>query len=267
MTDYAVGDIHGCLPALERMLDRVGFSPSRDCLWSVGDLINRGPDSLGTLRYFERLGNATKVVLGNHDLHLLAAVFGGHGVRSKDTIGPILEAEDADRLVGWLRHQRVMEYDANRDLAMVHAGLPHVWSVDAAQRYARELEAVIQGPEAEAFFREMYGNEPGRWDDGLAGVARWRLITNYFTRMRFIAADGTLDLATKETGTDGPAGYAPWFQYERPDQTRVVFGHWAALNGATNSDRYIGLDTGCVWGGRLSLMNLDTGERLYEPGR
>lgn len=263
MTDYAIGDIQGCYERLRDVLDKVDFSPSRDRLWVAGDLINRGPSSLATLRYIESLGDSAVVVLGNHDLHLLAVSMGGHQTRRKDTLSDILDAPDHDRLVYWLRQQKLCVHDAARNLVMTHAGLPHVWSVSQAMDCAREVEAVIRGDAAEEYFTHIYGNQPERWDDRLQGMDRWRVITNYFTRMRFIAEDGTLELAAKETVDSAPEGFEPWFYFPRNDDVRVVFGHWAALEGKTGSDRFIGLDTGCVWGGALTMMNLDTGEKIH----
>ncbi len=263
MTDYAIGDIQGCYDRLLDVLSTIGFSPSRDRLWVAGDLINRGPSSLATLRYIESLDGAAEVVLGNHDLHLLAVALGGKPLKGKDTLADILEAPDRDRLLEWLRQQKLCVYDADRDLLMSHAGLPHIWSVEEALGYAKEVGAVIRGPEARYYFEHMYGNVPERWQPDLAGMDRWRIITNYFTRMRFIAGDGTLELTTKETVDKAPEGFAPWFTFPRSGQTRILFGHWAALEGNTNSDRYIGLDTGCVWGGLLTVMNLDTGEKTH----
>ena len=263
MTDYAIGDIQGCYDRLRDVLAKVDFSPSRDRLWVAGDLINRGPSSLETLRYIESLGASAEVVLGNHDLHLLAVALGGHETRRKDTLADILEAPDYDRLVDWLRQQSLCIHDPARNLVMAHAGLPHIWSVDQAMRCAREVEEVIRGHGAEDYFTHMYGNQPECWDEGLAGMDRWRVITNYFTSMRFIAGDGTLELTTKESADSAPEGFAPWFRYPRGDDTRVVFGHWAALEGNTGVDRFIGLDTGCVWGGALTMMNLDSGEKIH----
>ncbi|MBB5319782.1 symmetrical bis(5'-nucleosyl)-tetraphosphatase [Marinobacter oulmenensis] len=262
MTDYAVGDIQGCYERLQDLVDKAGFSPSRDRLWFAGDLINRGPSSLAALRYAEGLGDSARVVLGNHDLHLLAVALGGHKLRRKDTLQSILDAPDCDHLLHWLRQQRLCIHDAGRNLLVAHAGVPHIWGVEKAMACAREVEAVIQGPDAEDYFRQMYGNEPACWRDDLSGMERWRAITNYFTRMRFIAEDGTLELSAKESADKAPEGYAPWFRFPRPDSTRVVFGHWAALVGQTGSDQFIGLDTGCVWGNELTLMNLDTGETI-----
>lgn len=263
MTDYAIGDIQGCYERLRDVLAKVDFSPSRDRLWVAGDLINRGPSSLETLRYIESLGDSAVVVLGNHDLHLLAVALGGHAPKRKDTLHDILDAQDCDRLLQWLRHQNFCVHDQKRNFVMAHAGIPHIWSVEDAVSYAREVEAVIRSDQAEYYFTHMYGNEPERWDPGLSGMDRWRMITNYFTRMRFIAEDGTLELATKESAGNAPEGYAPWFQFPRQDDVRVIFGHWAALEGNTGSDRFIGLDTGCVWGGVLTMMNLDTGEKIH----
>lgn len=262
MTDYAIGDIQGCYEPLRRALDKAGFDPGSDCLWVVGDIINRGPNSLESLRFIKGLGGAARVVLGNHELHFLAVVFGGSQLKRKDTLEQILEAPDAVELIDWLREQRLADYDSNRDLFMAHAGLPHVWSVRQGLSLAGEVEAVIRSPEARRYFEGMYGNQPERWLDSLQGLDRWRAITNYLTRMRFVADDGTLELAAKDGANTGPVGFRPWFEFPRTqDQTRVLFGHWAALEGKTGNPRYIGLDTGCVWGGAMTVMNLDTGER------
>lgn len=262
MTDFAVGDIQGCYEPLRRALDGAGFDPDRDCLWVVGDIINRGPESLKSIRYIRELGSAARVVLGNHELHLLAVVFGGSRLKRKDTLEQVLEAPDAVELIDWLRLQGLAHYDPDRDLFMAHAGLPHTWSVTQGLAYASEVEAVIRGTDAKAYFEGMYGNQPERWSGSLIGMDRWRAITNYLTRMRFIAADGTLELASKEGTETGPEGFQPWFSFPRPqDKTRILFGHWAALQGRTNDERFIGLDTGCVWGGAMTVLNLDTGAR------
>lgn len=263
MTDYAIGDIQGCYDRLRDVLAKVDFSPSRDRLWVAGDLINRGPSSLDTLRYIEGLGSSAVVVLGNHDLHLLAVALGGHQTRKKDTLEEILGAPDHDRLVAWLRQQNLCVHDADRNVLMAHAGVPHIWDVGQALACAREVESVIASDQAQEYFTHMYGNQPECWAADLVGMDRWRVITNYFTRMRFIAADGTLELATKESADHAPEGFAPWFEYPRGDDVRIIFGHWAALEGNTGSDRFIALDTGCVWGGALTMMNLDSGEKIH----
>ena len=263
MADYAIGDIQGCYKRLLDVLAQVDFSPSRDSLWVAGDLINRGPASLATLRYLKSLQGSATMVLGNHDLHFLAVALGGHRVKKKDTLSDILEAPDCPQLIEWLRQQNISVYDGNRHVFMAHAGLPHIWGVERALELSRELEAVIRGPQAGEYFVGMYGNEPACWHDDLQGMMRWRSITNYFTRMRFIARDGDLELTTKESAGDGPKGFKPWFKFPRNDDVRVIFGHWAALEGHTGSDQFIGLDTGCVWGGALTMMNLDTGEKIH----
>lgn len=262
MTDYAIGDIQGCFEPFRRLLTKAGFSPSRDRLWVAGDMVNRGPDSLQTLRYIEGLGDSAVVVLGNHDLHLMAVALAGHKLRRKDTLSEILEAPDRDQLIGWLRQQHLCVHDPDRNLVMAHAGLPHIWGVYQAMSCAREVESVIRGEQAAEYFAGMYGNVPERWEDSLSGMNRWRMITNYFTRMRFIAPDGTLELATKEAVGSAPEGFEPWFLFPRNDDARVVFGHWAALEGQTGNRRFEALDTGCVWGGALTMMNLDSGEKI-----
>ncbi|MDN6319237.1 MAG: symmetrical bis(5'-nucleosyl)-tetraphosphatase [Marinobacter sp.] len=263
MTDYAIGDIQGCYDPLKSVLAKVDFSPSRDKLWVAGDLINRGPSSLKTLRYIENLGDAAVVVLGNHDLHLLAVALGGHGLKRKDTLEEILNAPDCDKLVNWLRQQHLCVHDPERNLIMAHAGLPHIWSLKQALACASEVEEVIRSKQASEYFSLMYGNKPEVWSEGLTGMDRWRIITNYFTRMRFIANDGRLELTAKESAGTAPEGFAPWFEFPRTDNLRVIFGHWAALEGKTGIERFTGLDTGCVWGGALTMMNLDTGEKIH----
>ena len=263
MSTYAIGDLQGCLAPFDALLDEIRFNPDHDRLLLAGDLVNRGPDSLGALRRVHELRDNARVVLGNHDLHLLAVALGGHSPKRKDTLHDILDAPDHDRLIQWLRQQHLCVHDAGRNLVMAHAGLPHIWSVEQAVACAREVEAVIRGDQAGEYFSQMYGNQPEAWCDTLTGMDRWRVITNYFTRMRFIASDGRLELATKESADRAPEGFAPWFTYPRQDDVKVVFGHWAALEGNTGSDRFIGLDTGCVWGGALTMMNLDTGEKIH----
>ncbi|MDX1587580.1 MAG: symmetrical bis(5'-nucleosyl)-tetraphosphatase [Oleiphilaceae bacterium] len=256
MTDYAIGDIHGCYDSLRRLLDSLRFDPSSDNLWLVGDIINRGPDSLQALRFVRDLGESAVTVLGNHDLHLLAVAKGDHSSRGKDTMTPILEAPDRDELLHWLQHRPLASYDPQRDLLMVHAGVPPVWTVPQTLSLARELESVLRGDQAEAFFRQMYGNQPDRWQEGLSGIERWRVITNYLTRMRFVAQDGTLDLDSKVD--QAPPGYAPWFRYPRRESTGIIFGHWAALEGKADTPGIHALDTGCVYGGALTALNMDT---------
>lgn len=263
MTTYAVGDIQGCLKPLKCLLDEVGFNPSRDVLWSVGDLVNRGPDSLDTLRFIDSLGNACIAVLGNHDLHLLAVSRDASRLRKSDTLLPILKADGCDQLLSNLRQRPLAHWDARLGILMTHAGLPPIWSIKQTRKRAAEVEEVLRCDERlPLFLDEMYGNEPDRWKPSLTGIARLRCITNYLTRMRFCKQDGTLDLKSKEGVGTAPKGYAPWFTYPRRDaDAQVVFGHWAALGATTGVAGIHALDSGCVWGESMTLMNLETGER------
>ena len=259
MAHYVVGDLQGCLDALVCVLDSAGFDPEQDELWCVGDLVNRGPQSLQTLHYVRGLGDRARVVLGNHDLHLLAILFGGHRPHGSDTFDEIIDASDGEVLGHWLRRQPLLldRTIAGRRVVMTHAGIPHIWTVDAAVRHAAEIEAVLRGDDYVDYLTALYGNEPPRWDDELEGMARHRSITNYFTRMRFIAPDGTLEFASKGSLDDIPTGYAPWFSFDRDDEAELVFGHWASINGATDRTDRVGLDTGCVWGRAMTLYRLE----------
>lgn len=257
MTRYAVGDIQGCLDNLRCVLDQVKFDPVVDQLWIAGDLVNRGPDSLGTLRFVKSLGSAAACVLGNHDLHLLAIAAGGQKVKRKDTLQPILDAPDAAELLVWLQQQPLMLWDRERNQAMTHAGIPHIWSLEQAWQLAGEVQQVLRSDKAGDFFQAMYGNLPACWDENLQGQDRLRVITNYFTRMRFVDRAGCLDLECKQGPNDAPAGFAPWFQYNRQEATQLFFGHWAALEGRFGLLPFIGLDTGCIWGGPLTLLVMD----------
>lgn len=263
MTTYAVGDLQGCLEPLKSLLDTVYFNPSRDTLWSVGDLVNRGPDSLETLRFIDSLGGACIAVLGNHDLHLLAVARDATRLRKSDTLLSILEADDRAQLLGNLRQRPLAHLDSARGFFMSHAGIPPIWTVAQAMTYAAEVEEVLRSEtRCGEFFDNMYGNQPDRWSDSLTGIERLRTITNYLTRMRFCKADGTLDLKSKDDQDTAPKGFAPWFSFPRRDpQIEVVFGHWAALEGKSDADGVHALDSGCVWGNCMTLMNLDTGER------
>lgn len=264
MAVYAVGDIQGCLKPLKCLLKKVDFNPSRDTLWAVGDLVNRGPASLDTLRYLDQLDNAFLSVLGNHDLHLLACAHDRTRLRKSDTLLPILQAADRERLLGNLRQRPLAHFDAGRNIIMTHAGVPPIWNTEETCRYAAEVEAVLRCDEQlPGFLREMYGNEPAGWRPDLVGNTRLRTITNYLTRMRFCTPDGRLDMKSKEGPNQAPKGYLPWFQLPRRDpDVQVVFGHWAALEGKVKVRGIHALDTGCVWGNELTLMNLDTGEKL-----
>lgn len=269
MACYAVGDVQGCRAELEELLERVAFDPARDRLWLLGDLINRGPDSLGVVRLVRGLGNAAVSVLGNHDLHFLAIYFGGHRTKSSDTLDDLLNASDVDDIAHWFRQLPFLVSDDKLGAVMTHAGIPHFWNLATAKQRAAEVEAAVRGPDHVDYFRAMYGNEPARWHDGLRGMARLRAITNIFTRMRFLKADDSLDFAYKG-GLDGaPADLTPWYRRraERPLGLKLLFGHWAALEGETGHDDIIALDTGCVWGRTLTALNLNNGEATVVPAR
>lgn len=262
MSTYAIGDIQGCFESLQQLLDKIQFSASRDQLWLLGDLINRGPDSLGTLRFAKSLGDSAVVVLGNHDLHLLAVATGARKANKKDTLDEILEAKDREELLHWLRQQKLLHYCKKLKTVAVHAGIPPIWSLKFARKLATEVESTLQSKHYTSFLRSMYGNTPDIWHDKLKGYDRLRLITNYFTRMRFCSTKGQLELSTKTGPDQAPKGFAPWFSHTNPsmENTRIVFGHWASLMGQTENKQAIGLDTGCVWGNKLTALCLESGE-------
>ncbi|VVN68554.1 symmetrical bis(5'-nucleosyl)-tetraphosphatase [Pseudomonas fluorescens] len=265
MAVYAVGDLQGCLEPLQCLLERVAFDPVKDRLWLVGDLVNRGPQSLETLRFLYSIRESLVCVLGNHDLHLLAVGQNIERLKKADTLREILEAPDREELLEWLRQQKLLHYDERRDMVLVHAGIPPQWSLRKALKYAEEVEQALHDDILFAPYLDgMYGNEPVKWDNDLKGAARLRMITNYFTRMRFCTSDGKLDLKGKEGPDTAPPGYAPWFRHKerKTKGLKIVFGHWAALDGRCNEPGIFALDTGCVWGGALTLLNIDTGERL-----
>lgn len=264
MATYAVGDLQGCLAPLQCLLKEVDFDPASDVLWVVGDLVNRGPQSLETLRYIKSLGGAAVVVLGNHDLHLLAIYF---GVRQPSNgLREIIDAPDVDELMMWLRQQPLLHVDRGLNVAMSHAGILPVWSLRQAEQLAGEVEAVLRGRRSDlpSFFRTMYGNEPRRWNDALEGEDRLRMIVNAFTRMRLCTAKGKLDLETSDSAVSSNPKYAPWFAYPNPglEGVELVFGHWAALEGKVSAPGVYGLDTGCVWGGELTLLRLEDKQRF-----
>lgn len=265
MATYAVGDVQGCLEPLKYLLEQVAFDPARDRLWLVGDLVNRGPQSLETLRFLYGIRESLVCVLGNHDLHLLAVGQNIERLKKADTLREILEAPDSADLLEWVRQQKLMHYDEQRDIALVHAGIPPQWSLRKALKCATEVEEALHDDNRFAPYLDgMYGNEPVKWNSDLKGAARLRVITNYFTRMRFCTSDGKLDLKGKEGIDTAPPGYAPWFAHKerKTKGLKIIFGHWAALEGQCNEPGLFALDSGCVWGGAMTLMNVDTFERL-----
>ena len=257
LSTYAIGDVQGCRAELELLLARFQFDPAADTLWFLGDMINRGPDNLGTLRLIRSLGPAAHCVLGNHDLHFLAVAEGQHKAVHKDTFADLLAAPELPELTQWLRHLPLLHHDAALGFVFVHAGLPPIWNLRACIGYAEEVETILRGDSWTDFLSAMYGNEPAIWTESLTGLTRARVITNYFTRMRYCTADGSLDLTAK--GADCPAGFAPWFNHKPPasEEAEIAFGHWAAIEGECSTPKCHALDTGCVWGRDLTALRLN----------
>jgi bis(5'-nucleosyl)-tetraphosphatase (symmetrical) len=268
MATYAIGDIQGCYAQFENLLQSLDYDPARDVLWSVGDLVNRGPHSLEVLRFFYRLGDRAQVVLGNHDLHLLAVAYGNKKhYKPGDTIASVLEAPDRGELLDWLRHRKLLHRDPALDFTMIHAGLPPQWDLAQASACAAEVEAVLQGPRADKYFsREMFGDTPKRWSDDLSGWERIRFITGCFTRLRYCDRDGGLLLKSKHAPGQGTADDHPWFLHPRraSRDTRIVFGHWSTLGYYAGNNVYA-LDTGCLWGGELTALRLEDCQVFHCP--
>jgi len=262
MTTYAIGDLQGCLDPLKRLLDALRFDPAEDRLWFTGDLVNRGPDSLETLRFVRALDDCSVTVLGNHDLHLLAIAAGNHAKRSAE-LEHVLEAPDCAELLQWLRQCPLLYADRSLGYVMVHAGLPPQWTIPQAALLAAEVETVLRGPDLDAFLGEMYGDTPDLWSETLQGMERLRYIVNAFTRTRFVDAEGRLDFDQKGPPGSQPVPLMPWFeQPERASRdTTLVFGHWSAL-GAYAGNNVYGLDSGCVWGNALTALPLEPPERF-----
>ena len=262
MSTYVVGDIQGCLKPLKCLLRDVAFNPDKDMLWSVGDIVNRGPKCLKTLRFLYKMRKNLIMVLGNHDLHLLAVAAGVRPPGSSDTLDKILKAPDREKLLGWLIKRPLLHVE--HGYTLVHAGIPPQWTVDEAVGYAGEVEAVLRSPDCVQFFAHMYGDEPALWSDKLKGMTRLRVITNYLTRMRYCTREGVLDLESKGARPDPDLGdkkVSAWFSHPKRKTVydRILFGHWASIEGVTDSPNAIALDTGCVWGGALTLYQLETG--------
>jgi bis(5'-nucleosyl)-tetraphosphatase (symmetrical) len=261
MALYLIGDVQGCDEPLQQLLDDIAFSPSRDTLVLLGDLVNRGPASVEVLRRVQRYGGAAQTVLGNHDLHLLGVAQGARKLGRKDTLHAVLEAPDREALLDWLRQQPMALHRAvgGGDLLMVHAGVLPQWSVADTLVYAAEVESVLRGSAAREFLHEMYGNEPAQWSNALGGHARLRAIVNALTRLRFCTADGLMEFETKGGAAAAPAGFMPWFDVpgRKTRSATVACGHWSTLGWISRPD-LVSTDTGCVWGGCLSAVRIGT---------
>jgi bis(5'-nucleosyl)-tetraphosphatase (symmetrical) len=272
MATYAVGDIQGCYDQLMRLLDKVNFDPTRDRLWSVGDIINRGPKSLETLRVLKALGSAFTMVLGNHDLHFVAMATGAQKHGKKDTLRAILDDPDCLGFCDWLKRQPMIHYEkletknGEETFLMVHAGIAPGWTFKKARGYAAEVEEVLQSEKCSKFLNKMYGDEPDIWHEGLKGMERLRVITNYLTRVRFCNGETQLNLAIKTGPKTAPPGFKPWYEYQQLKPNRcIIFGHWAMLEGETNCPNVYALDTGCVWGRMLTVLRLEDKQRYSVP--
>jgi bis(5'-nucleosyl)-tetraphosphatase (symmetrical) len=256
MSIYAIGDIQGCFDELLRLLDTLSFNEHTDQLWFAGDLVNRGPKSLETLRFVKSLGDAAITVLGNHDLHLLAASCASKIANKKDSLLPILEAPDRDELIHWLRHRPLFHF--NDDFCLVHAGLPPQWDFKKTQKMAKLAEQALRAPDYQVFLKQMYGNKPNIWSSSLQGVEKLRFIINCFTRMRYCDVNGRLDFVQSGPPGSQPKSLIPWYALPKRKSAdmRIIFGHWSSLGYYEGQNCYA-IDTGCLWGGQLTAIRLD----------
>ncbi len=264
MATYAIGDVQGCFTALQRLLEKIKFDPARDHLWFCGDLVNRGPDSLGSLRFIKQLGDKATVILGNHDFHLLAIAHGNLNKVSDSTFEEILKADDKTELLDWLRQQPLIHYDAKLGFILTHAGLYPWWDLDTALACGNEVQAMMQSNNYTMLLEHLYGNEPNHWDENLIGIDRLRFIINAFTRMRYCFADGGLELTYKGAIEKRPCGTKPWFDIgnRAPLPAKLLFGHWASLECKVDVPDVYGLDCGCVWGNKLGAFRLEDEQRF-----
>ncbi|OGV34550.1 MAG: bis(5'-nucleosyl)-tetraphosphatase (symmetrical) [Legionellales bacterium RIFCSPHIGHO2_12_FULL_35_11] len=264
--DYAIGDIQGCFDGLRRLLDKIDYDEKLDKLWLVGDLVNRGPHSLEVLRFIKNLPIKPIITLGNHDLYLVSMIFSKKkSLAKKDTLKNILKATDAEDIGHWLRQQNILYHCPNFNIAISHAGIPPIWSLEQAKLYAKELESFLAGNNFLDFLDNMMGDTPSKWSESLNELDRLRLICNYFTRMRFCDAnDGHLILNHKGGIENVPLGIAPWFSVKNriPINAEIIFGHWAALEGKNPSSTIHAIDTGFVWGGAMTALRLQDKIRI-----
>jgi len=258
MSTYAIGDVQGCFTQLKDLLKKLDFKSDKDKLWFAGDIINRGPKSLKTIRFIKSLEENAITVLGNHDLHLLAVANGHRKQGKKDTIQEILDATDSQSILDWLIQRPLLHYQSKHHVCMSHAGLFPDWTIDQALSYASEVEDILTGYKSHEFFHHMYGDKPSKWSTKLSGWDRLRFITNAFTRMRYLRTD--MKLSLKEKGAPGKQSdnIKPWFEFNRPDNNlNIVFGHWSTLKNP-KIDHLHPLDTGCLWGGELTALKISS---------
>lgn len=265
MAVYAIGDLQGCYDEFQRLLEKLNFDPTTDELWLTGDLVNRGPKSLEVLRFVRNLGNSVKTVLGNHDLNLLAMAYTPREPRRKDTLDAVLHAPDCDELLEWLRHLPLMHRCETLGWTMVHAGISPQWSMKKAAKRAREVEHQLQSEAFVSLLNGMYGNTPDRWSKRLEGIARHRYIINAFTRMRYCRDDKSLDMEFNRSPEEAPAELVPWYAHPKRKTRgeRILFGHWSTL-GVRSYKGALSLDTGCVWGGSMTAVELTADSK--KPG-
>lgn len=269
MKTFVIGDIHGCFDELLSLLKLVDFNEQEDNLWLTGDIINGGPKPIETLDFLLELKNKPIMVLGNHELTLLGVYYKKLNLSEKQIKGflPILNHHKRATYIEWLQHLPLAHYDAKFDALLVHAGIAPQWSVTELLSYAKEVEDILRGPLALELYQNMFGNQPDQWQDTLTGWDRMRFIINALTRIRFCRIDGKLDLTTKGNIGEQPKDYFAWFELAKkiPDATKVFFGHWASLNGQTNSNKFIGMDTGCMWGNKLSAYCIEDNKIYFVP--
>lgn len=265
MATYAIGDIQGCYEPLIRLLDKIKFDPTKDSLWFTGDLVNRGPDSVKTLDFVIKLGNSAITVLGNHDLALLALSANAIDPKPKETFTSVLEASNAFELITWLRARPLVHNCDKLGYIMTHAGIYPGWTIEQACNLGNELHQTLIGPQFEEFMHNMFGRKPESWNKNLSGWDRLRFITNALTRMRYCTKDGKLDLKSKGPPSKHEGDSIPWFSKPNPDwtDTKIIFGHWASLEGKCEKKNIFALDTGCIWGGCLTALCLETQERFH----
>ena len=273
MSIYAIGDLQGCYQELIDLLNEINFDSSNDRLWFVGDLVNRGPESLKTLRFVKSLGHTAKTVLGNHDLHLLAVANKVRKAHREDTLTEIIEADDANDLFDWIRQQALLVNDTDSGFTMVHAGLAPQWSLDKAKELAKETEALIKSDRFNDFIHNMYGNQPHTWSDQLTGDARYRCIINCFTRIRYIDKHNKLNMKKKDAPGTQKTSLTPWYAIpkRKTNKDKIIFGHWSTVHLGNEKDfkQYLvyPLDTGCLWGRELTALRLEDEKMFHVPSR